>query len=56
MFGDDDELGCLNFLSADGMVEAARLVRKGQVFRLDTKINYAKPPLFERDSPQNTTS
>ena len=48
VFGDDDELGCLNFLSADGVVEAARLVRKGLVFRLDTKINYAKPPLFAR--------
>jgi len=48
VFGDDDELGCLNFLSAEGVVEAARLVRKGLVFRLDTKINYAKPPLFAR--------
>jgi len=48
VFGDDDELGCLNFLSAGGVVEAARLVRKGLVFRLDTKINYAKPPLFAR--------
>jgi len=48
VFGDDDELGCLNFLTSDGVVEAARLVRKGQVFRLDTKINYATPPLFAR--------
>jgi kynurenine formamidase len=48
VFGDDDELGCLNFLTSDGVVEAARLVRKGLVFRLDTKINYAKPPLFNR--------
>jgi len=48
VFGDDDELGCLNFLTADGVVEAARLVRKGRVFRLDTRINYAQPPLFNR--------
>src|SRR3979490_3351740 len=48
VFGDDDELGCLNFLSPEGVVEAARLGRKGQVFRLDTKINYATPPLFAR--------
>ena len=46
VFGDDDELGCLNFLTTDGVVEAARLVQKGKVFRLDTRINYAKPPLF----------
>ncbi len=48
VFGDDDELGCLNFLTEDGIVEAARLVKKGKVFRLDTPVNYADPPLFER--------
>jgi len=48
VFGDDDELGCLNFLSPEGIVDAARLVQKGKVFRLDTRINYAKPPLFAR--------
>ena len=48
VFGDDDELGCLNFLGAKGIVDAARLVQTGKVFRLDTRINYAKPPLFAR--------
>src|SRR5579883_2379274 len=48
VFGRDDELGCLNFLTPQGVVEAARLVRKGKVFRLDAPINYAKPPLFNR--------
>jgi kynurenine formamidase len=48
VFGDDDELGCLNFLTPEGIVEAARLVQKGRVFRLDTPINYARPPLFNR--------
>jgi kynurenine formamidase len=48
VFGDDDELGCLNFLTEEGVVEAARLVRKGKVFRLDARINYADPPLFRR--------
>jgi kynurenine formamidase len=48
VFGDDDELGCLNFLTPEGVVDAARLVRKGAIFRLDTKINYANPPLFAR--------
>lgn len=48
VFGDNDELGCLNLLTSEGVVEAARLVRKGKVFRLDTPINYAKPPLFNR--------
>ncbi|HUO03931.1 MAG TPA: cyclase family protein [Candidatus Binataceae bacterium] len=48
VFGDQDDLGCLNFLTEDGVIAAARLVRKGRVFRLDTKINYADPPLFAR--------
>jgi kynurenine formamidase len=48
VFGDNDELGCLNLLTPEGVVEAARLVRKGKVFRLDTPINYARPPLFNR--------
>ena len=54
VFGDDDELGCLNFLSAEGIVDAARLVRKGKVFRLDAPINYAKPPLFGRAPARHT--
>lgn len=54
VFGDDDELGCLNFLSAEGIVDAARLVQKGKVFRLDTRINYAKPPLFARAPARHT--
>jgi kynurenine formamidase len=48
VFGDKDELGCLNFLTPEGIVAAARLVRKGRVFRLDARIGYAKPPLFGR--------
>jgi kynurenine formamidase len=48
VFGENDELGCLNFLTAEGIVAAARLVRRGKVFRLDAKIGYAKPPLFGR--------
>ncbi len=54
VFGDDDEFGCLNFLTAEGVVEAARLVKKGRVFRLDTPINYAKPPLFNRSAARHT--
>lgn len=54
VFGDDDEVGTVNFLTADGIVEAAKLVRKGKVFRLDTPINYASPPLFNRDPVSHT--
>lgn len=54
VFGDDDEAGCVNFLTPEGIVEAAKLVRNGRVFRLDTPINYAHPPLFEREPVKHT--
>ena len=47
-FGDDDQIGCLNFLTAAGVIEAAALVRKGSVFRLDAPIGYSDPTLFGR--------
>ncbi|MFQ5933064.1 MAG: cyclase family protein [Dehalococcoidia bacterium] len=54
VFGDDDELGCVNFLSEEGVVEATRLVRRGRVFRLDMPIAYANPPLFQRPRARHT--
>lgn len=48
VFGDRAALGCLNFLTAEGVVEAARRVQSGKVFRLDARIGFAKPPLFGR--------
>jgi hypothetical protein len=48
VFGENYALGCLNFLTPEGVVAAARLVQSGKVFRLDTKIGFAKPPLFGR--------
>ena len=54
VFGDDYELGCLNFLTPEGVVEAARLVQKGKVFRLDVKVGYAQPTLFGRAAVKHT--
>lgn len=54
VFGDDDEVGCVNFLTEEGVVEAAKLVRKGKVFRLDAPVNYANPPLFDREPVHHT--
>ncbi len=54
VFGDDDELGCLNFLTPDRIAAAAQLVTKGSVFRLDTPIAYADPPLFSRTPTKHT--
>ena len=54
VFGDDDGIGCLNFLSPEGVVAAARLVRDGKVFRLDAKLGFAEPPLFGRAAMTHT--
>jgi kynurenine formamidase len=56
VFGQDDALGCLNFLTPAGVVEAAQLVQTGKVFRLDAKIGFAKPPLFGRAAVVHTVS
>jgi len=50
VFGENYALGCLNFLTPEGIVEAAGLVKTGKVFRLDAKIGFAKPPLFGRST------
>jgi kynurenine formamidase len=51
---DNEALGCLNFLTPQGVVEAARLVTTGKVFRLDAKIGFAVPPLFGRAAVKHT--
>lgn len=48
VFGDGDELGCLNLLTPEGIVEAAGLVKSGKVFRLDAKVGAMHPPMFGR--------
>ena len=55
VFGDDDELGCLNFLTPEGIVDAARLVRKGSVLG---SIRKSTTPTrrCSRDGPPSTTS
>jgi kynurenine formamidase len=56
VFGDHDALGCLNFLTAEGVVEAAGLVKSGKVFRLDARMGFAKPPLFGRAPAEHRLS
>lgn len=50
IFGEKDALGCLNFLTPAGIIDAARLVQTGKVFRLDAKVGFVTPPLFGRAS------
>jgi kynurenine formamidase len=52
LFGDDDQLGCLNLLTSERIVAAAELVRKGAVFALNLRIDEPNPPLFGRGAPR----
>ncbi len=54
VFGAGDGIGCLNFLTPERIVAAARLVRDGKVFRLDAKLGFADPPLFGRAALTHT--
>jgi hypothetical protein len=54
LWGDDDVRGCLNLLTPERIVRATRLVRTGEVHRLDLEINEIDPPLFGRSRPQHT--
>ena len=48
LFGDDDQLGTINFLTPGRVAAAAKLARKGAVFSLDLPLHLPDPPLFNR--------
>ncbi len=48
LFGDDDQLGCLNLITPEKVVEAAKLVRRGAVFPLNLRLDEPSPPLHGR--------
>lgn len=54
LWGDDDELGCLNLLTPERIVSAARLVQKGAVFPLNLRIDQPEPPLYGRGRVKHT--
>jgi kynurenine formamidase len=54
LFGDDDQLGCLNLLTAERVLAGATLVRKGAVFPLNLRIDRPDPPLYGRGAPRHT--
>ena len=53
LFGDDDQLGCLNLLTPERVIEAAKLVRKGRVFAMNLRIDEPNPPLYGRGAPRH---
>ncbi len=51
LFGPDDELGTLNFLTAERTLAATRLVRHGKVFNLDCALDAFSPPIAAHRRP-----
>ncbi len=54
LWGDDDELGCLNLLTAERMAAAAGLVRRGAAFPLNLRVDRPDPPLYGRGRVRHT--
>ena len=54
LFGADDQLGTINFLTPQRVAAAARLAHRGDVFRLDLPLHLPDPPLFGRGSYKQT--
>ena len=44
-FGADDQIGTINLLGPDAVLEAASLVRRGATFSLDYELNAFAPPV-----------
>jgi len=45
MFGEDDNIGLLNLQTAERIVQAAKLIRRGTMFALDAAIDAFNPPI-----------
>jgi kynurenine formamidase len=54
LWGEDDQLGTLNLLTPERVVEASRLVRKGAVFPLNLSVDQPDPPLYGRGKVKQT--
>ncbi|HUF52669.1 MAG TPA: cyclase family protein [Dehalococcoidia bacterium] len=54
LWGDDDELGCLNLLTPERTTAAANLVRTGECFPLNLRIDRPDPPLYGRGAVRHT--
>src|SRR3954452_23930703 len=46
VFGRDDQVGTLNFLTDDRRLAAIREVRRGAVFSLDLPLHLPRPPMI----------
>lgn len=56
LWGNDDQLGAFNLQTPEGVVDAARLVRKGSVFALNWELELPSPPLYGRGAIRHSIS
>jgi hypothetical protein len=54
VFGPDDQLGAVNFLTPERVRRAAGLVRTGAVFNVTLPLTAFDPPLYEREPLRHT--
>ncbi|MGV9867433.1 cyclase family protein [Rhodococcus koreensis] len=54
LFGAEDQLGMLNFLTPERIASAAALVTEGEVFNLDLRLDAFDPPISHRTVPKHT--
>jgi len=53
LWGEHDELGTLNLLTPERVLEASKLIRTGKFFPLNWDLELPSPPLFGRESIQH---
>jgi sugar/nucleoside kinase (ribokinase family) len=54
LFGADDAVGLLNLQSPARVAAAARLIRTGEVFSLNARLDALDPPLYQRGAVEHT--
>src|SRR5581483_800890 len=54
LFGDDDQLGCINLITPEKAKEAAGLVKTGKSFSLNWELEKPLPTMFGRGLPRHT--
>jgi kynurenine formamidase len=54
LFGHDDQLGCINLITPEKALEAAKLVKTGKSFSLNWELEQPVPTMFGRGLPRHT--
>jgi len=55
LFGEGDSVGLFNLQTAERVIRAASLIKRGEVFPLNAPIDLVDPPMFGRGAVRRTT-